>query len=415
MYPAAYNWVLGVMARRQVPNAAGDYLAGFSNFDCTIRDTHEYELMAPGIDVWSTLPADQYAAWDGTSMSTPVVSGIAALVRTKFADKDVYSSRFIMGQIATTGPLMQAYTLPQGLSISYYAPDADASLNTSPKPELTYLEHWLFDTETQSTNNDNDGIVDAGETVELAIVIRNHWGKADPVTVLLEPWAEGATGPDPYVTMEVDTVNYGAVGSFNQDDNGLLYGSDGLISGVQHPFRFSVNPDAPNDHVIPFRLTLTAQNGLDLNDETIYVFNSRFYLVVQRGRQLPSIITDDMLLTSENLWLVQEPVLIEASTHVTVTTGTQVQFGTSDNDVYLQVEGSLAVSGTAESAVEMFGSALNPERRVAILNYGNSTMKYVRITNPQVGFSWTPELPNRSGSPKRHRSCIFHDRPADGP
>ena len=65
------------MARTQTPDAQGDYLAGFSNYDCTPRDTHEYELMAPGVDIWSTLPNDAYAAWDGTSMAAPVVAGMA--------------------------------------------------------------------------------------------------------------------------------------------------------------------------------------------------------------------------------------------------------------------------------------------------------------------------------------------------
>ena len=45
--------------------------------------------------------------------------------------------------------------------------------------------------------------------------------------------------------MITDTVDYGAVGSFNRDDNGLIYDDEGAITGVQHPFRFSVDPEHP--------------------------------------------------------------------------------------------------------------------------------------------------------------------------
>ena len=40
--------------------------------------------------------------------------------------------------------------------------NAHAALTMPPQPELSYLEHWLFDTESQSPDNDDDGIVDAG-------------------------------------------------------------------------------------------------------------------------------------------------------------------------------------------------------------------------------------------------------------
>ena len=100
-----------------------------------------------------------------------------------------------MGQLASNAaPIANAY----------------AALTNPPQPELSYLEHWVFDTAEQSLQNDNDGIVDAGETIDLAIVIRNHWGKADPVEVKLEAWAEGAFQPDPYIHMITDTVSYGA-------------------------------------------------------------------------------------------------------------------------------------------------------------------------------------------------------------
>jgi subtilisin family serine protease len=384
MYPAAYNWVLGVMA-----STAAGHRASFSNWDCAPRNSLEYELMAPGVDVMSTLPNGQYAAWDGTSMAAPVVSGIAALVRTRFPDKDLHSSRFVMGQIA-------ANAAPAAGEDPATRPVADAlaALSVTPKPELSYLEHWLFDTIVQGESNDADGIVDAGETIELAIVIRNHWGKADQVIATLEAQAEGAVQPDPYVTWDIATVDYGAVGSFNTDDNGLVYDAEQTITGVQHPFRFRVSPDCPNDHVIPFRLRLSCRNGLDPTDATAYAFAPRFYLIVQRGRELPRIISTDMTLTKDYYWLVADATLIEAGVTVTVTEGTQVQFCSAQSSnpytigerPYLQVEGTFNVQGTQEEPAELFPSGLLPLVLAEIYATGSGKVQlsYARLRNPWI-------------------------------
>ena len=127
----------------------------------------------------------------------------------------------------------------------------------------------------------------------------------------------------PYVTWITNEVNYGAIGSFNWDDNGLISDAEGLVTGVRNPFRFTVLPSCPNDHVIPFKLTMNYRNGLDAGDTAVHTADSRFNLVVQKGRELPRFISEDMTLTKEHYWLIPDQTLIEAGTTVTVTEGTQ--------------------------------------------------------------------------------------------
>ena len=60
---------------------------------------------------------------------------------------------------------------------------------------------------------------------------------ADNVEVTLEAKAAGTVaGPDPYVTWQIPNVNYGGIGSFNEDDNGLIYDDEQYITGVNLRF-----------------------------------------------------------------------------------------------------------------------------------------------------------------------------------
>ncbi len=74
-YPAAYSNVIAVAA-----TTADDTLASFSSYGNWV------DVAAPGDNIYSTVPNDNYGYKDGTSMASPHVAGLAALLFTGVTD-----------------------------------------------------------------------------------------------------------------------------------------------------------------------------------------------------------------------------------------------------------------------------------------------------------------------------------------
>lgn len=87
-YPAAYPCVLGVMAYNNVK-----YMPAFSNYDLIPNTRADYELSAPGVDIYSTLPDNSYGLMTGTSMASAVMSGCAALLQQYFPQSSITDIR----------------------------------------------------------------------------------------------------------------------------------------------------------------------------------------------------------------------------------------------------------------------------------------------------------------------------------
>ncbi len=112
-----------------------DIVASFSNFGAGTVD-----LAAPGVSVLSTLPGDRYGSYSGTSMATPHVTGVAALLKSQnpaYTDGELKpqilefaeSKNSLQGKVATGGRL-NAFAAITGQA----APDTTDPTVASVKP-----------------------------------------------------------------------------------------------------------------------------------------------------------------------------------------------------------------------------------------------------------------------------------------
>ena len=158
-YPASYDSlnVVSVAATDQ-----RDALTSFSNYGATSVD-----LAAPGSHIYSTLPNNAYGYGSGTSMATPHVAGVAALLKSNFPELDdaaikarilssVDPKAGLHGKTVTGGRLNAAKAL--GI------PSISEARPTSKRRDRTpTISANVWDADTELTQTDIELYLDGGQ------------------------------------------------------------------------------------------------------------------------------------------------------------------------------------------------------------------------------------------------------------
>lgn len=336
MFPAAYNFVLGVQA-----SSSQGGLAGFSNYDdngqvfteFTEDKLYNYELTAPGVGIMSTYPGGQYRNLNGTSMATPLVAG--ALSRLLQAKE--YNNREEL-----FGDLINSLTDKGNLDIhrAYTITDADRM------PSLQFVNFEMID-----SDGDGDGNADAGEILEFYPVIRNAWGNVGDIKIKIE----NAEASGSFCEILTDYADFGQTLS--------SYGKGRSVN----PLKIRLNDNVADGRVCRLKFTAMAPNARTIEQE--------FQIVAENGVEIGGVLREDMTLHSGVHYIVNKSLAVPEGVTLTIESGSLVKF---KDKTGLVVSGNLVAKGEPGNMIT-FTKADNSTGYIHRFNTGENTLEYCII------------------------------------
>ncbi|MBK8845431.1 MAG: S8 family peptidase [Bacteroidetes bacterium] len=217
IYPGAYENVLAVAA-----TGSSDARASYSTFGYWV------DVCAPGTNVYSTYYNNTYSNQSGTSMSSPVTAGAAAIVKSQFP---AYTAKQVGERIRMTSDYV--YNLPQNINIMNKIGKGRVNMGnaiSAATPAVRFENILLTD------NNDNTFVI--GDTINVTGILRNY---LDPTVNLSVTMSSTSTA----VTVLNSTVSPGVINTLDSFD----------VSPT--PYSLYVKPNAPKNTKVILKFTFT--------------------------------------------------------------------------------------------------------------------------------------------------------------
>jgi len=340
MYPACYPFVAGVEAATD----AG-LKATFTNFDpsgfvqTANKFGYNYEIRAPGINIFSTFPNGTYMSLSGTSMATPIVSGTVALVKNF---KPGISNEELFARLVS-------FSENGNLKIPNI-------LNSTLEPDLHFVEFSLVDT---IGIGDNDGQADAGEVIQIYYTVKNSGGYADSIhSFICLDYPDDST----LITL-IDTTSYiGDLDSSSYHGDTIAYTT---LTGERDPFKVLIRSNVINERDIVFRYKIGAKNTSQTT--------GTFVLKVFNGQEISGVVDTTLVLTPDRLWLVNNSFKLTTTGVLKLLPGTHLKI----NKAFIN-KGWVIGEGKPDSLIIIEG----PQNFGGWANIvGNVSCKYTKFVN----------------------------------
>ena len=351
MFPAAYSFVLGVQATGSNGN-----LASFSNYDCDgpttsgitsseDPDGFNYEIEAPGVNMFSTVPGGNYKSLNGTSMAAPLVAGaISALQMVKHYN----TQEILWGDLIHSSTIIGAYNI----------------VNRPSELDLMCIMYRERKEMSEATDEDysEDGRIDAGETVSLYPVIRTTFGEASNIKLHLEM---GDEYEDPNaVQILTGIVDFG----WHLD----AYGKEVSLN----PLILKVADNVANGRHIKMKVVATC-------DETTTVFQGLFTMIIDNMSKIGGLIDHDMTLSADHEYLVTRNLAIPSGVSLTVEPGTTINF----DGCGISNSGTINMDGTPQKPITL--KSVTDDRWTGLSLGRNNSISYCIIEKGDISSNAT--------------------------